>query len=214
MDTFSEKMASIRLFISIFVIYHWPLTSRYWECIPPIFLTGGLYGATTWIYHLGEWGKVRRQPKVTIWLKSIPTSMFWKVWFSCSRVWSMSLSERSLSFLSHPSRKTHPLRGLLENIFSYWFTLMRLWLQEMISRGLVTMSHLQQKFQTEDLGPLCYFLEIEVAKSKKRISLSWYKYMLHILSEIGMLECKATTPMDLNLKLLPDRGSFWRTRNE
>ena len=37
--------------------------------------------------------------------------------------------------------------------------------------------------------------------------------MLDMLSEIGMLGCKATdTLMDLNLKLLPNQGSSWKTK--
>ena len=42
-------------------------------------------------------------------------------------------------------------------------------------------SLLQQKFQTKDLGPLRYFLGIEVTRSKKRISLSRQKYALDVL---------------------------------
>jgi len=67
-------------------------------------------------------------------------------------------------------------------------------------------SHLQQKFQIKDLGLLRYFLEIEVARYKKEISLSQQKYVLDMLSEACMLGCKtANTLIDPNLKLLLDQ---------
>jgi len=70
-------------------------------------------------------------------------------------------------------------------------------------------SHLQQKFYTKDLGPLQYFLGIEIARFKKGISLYRWKYVLNMLSEAGILGCKAAdTLMDPNLKLLPDRGAL------
>ena len=41
--------------------------------------------------------------------------------------------------------------------------------------------HLFQNFQTKDLGPLRYFLGIEVAQSNSGIALSQRKYALDIL---------------------------------
>ncbi|KAK2380773.1 putative mitochondrial protein [Trifolium repens] len=67
--------------------------------------------------------------------------------------------------------------------------------------------HLFQNFQTKDLGPLRYFLGIEVAQSKSGIAISQRKYALDILEETGLMDCKPVdTPMDPNVKLLPDQG--------
>ncbi|PNY09233.1 retrovirus-related Pol polyprotein from transposon TNT 1-94 [Trifolium pratense] len=68
--------------------------------------------------------------------------------------------------------------------------------------------HLFQNFQTKDLGgPLHYFLEIEVAQSKSGIAISQRKYALDILEETGLTDCKPVdTPMDPNVKLLPNQG--------
>lgn len=67
--------------------------------------------------------------------------------------------------------------------------------------------HLFQHFQTKDLGPLRYFLGIEVARSRAGIAISQRKYALDILKETGMLDCKPVdTPMDPNVKLVTDQG--------
>ena len=50
--------------------------------------------------------------------------------------------------------------------------------------------YLQNSFQTKDLGKLCYFLGIEVARSKESINLSQRKYVLDILEETGLLGSK------------------------
>ena len=68
-------------------------------------------------------------------------------------------------------------------------------------------SHLHSQFQTKDLGPLQYFLGIEVAQSSSSVVISQRKYVLDILTETGMLDCRPSdTPMDPNIKLLPGQG--------
>ena len=54
----------------------------------------------------------------------------------------------------------------------------------------------------KDLGQLKYFLGIEVSRSKTRICLSQWKYVLDLLAEIGILACKLVdTPIEMNHKL-------------
>ncbi|RVX14701.1 Retrovirus-related Pol polyprotein from transposon RE2 [Vitis vinifera] len=61
---------------------------------------------------------------------------------------------------------------------------------------------LTREFEIKDLGPLKYFLGMEFARSRKGIFISQRKYVLDLLSETGLLGCKATeTPIKLNLKL-------------
>jgi Reverse transcriptase (RNA-dependent DNA polymerase) len=67
---------------------------------------------------------------------------------------------------------------------------------------------LSNEFEMKDLDGLKYFLRIEVVRSKEDISISQRKYVLDLLSETGMLDCKPVdTPFVQNLKLgmFPDQ---------
>ena len=58
---------------------------------------------------------------------------------------------------------------------------------------------LAAEFELKDLGNLKYFLGIEVARSALGISLCQRKYVIDLLTETGMLDCKpAETPIEVN----------------
>nr|GEX21089.1 reverse transcriptase domain-containing protein [Tanacetum cinerariifolium] len=58
------------------------------------------------------------------------------------------------------------------------------------------------EFEMNDLGNLKYFLGIKVFRSPKGIFICQKKYILDLLAEIGMINCKpADTPMMVNQKL-------------
>lgn len=58
------------------------------------------------------------------------------------------------------------------------------------------------EFEMKILGGLKFFLGIEVTRSKQGIILSQRKYILDLLAEVGMLECKPVeTPVAVNEKL-------------
>ena len=64
---------------------------------------------------------------------------------------------------------------------------------------------LHQVFAIKDLGRLKYFLGIEMATSSKGLFLHQRKYVLDLLQEAKMLDCKpAITPVDCKLKLSID----------
>ncbi|BFG36682.1 hypothetical protein CerSpe_229560 [Prunus speciosa] len=62
--------------------------------------------------------------------------------------------------------------------------------------------YLASEFEMKSLGDLKYFLGIEVARFKHGIFLSQRKYVLDLLAETGMLDCKPIdTPSEQNHKL-------------
>lgn len=62
--------------------------------------------------------------------------------------------------------------------------------------------HLHLSFHIKDLGPLKYFLGIEIARSDLGISLSQRKFVMEIISEAGLSCCKpAIIPIEHNAKL-------------
>ncbi|KAL5816220.1 hypothetical protein ACOSQ3_024598 [Xanthoceras sorbifolium] len=67
---------------------------------------------------------------------------------------------------------------------------------------------LAKEFEIKDLGSLRYFLGMEIARSKEGIMVSQRKYILDLLKETGMTDCKpAETPMDYTVKLGQIEGS-------
>ena len=67
--------------------------------------------------------------------------------------------------------------------------------------------NLSKEFEVKDLGQLRYFLGIKIARSPKGIVLSQRKYVLDLLSDTGMLGCRAaSTPIDQNHKLCAQAG--------
>ena len=81
-------------------------------------------------------------------------------------------------------------------------TTLIVYVDDMIITGddIEEIAKLQQQLATEfemkNLGGLKYFLGIEVARSKQGIFLSQQKYILDLLCDVGMLDCKpADTPI-------------------
>ncbi|KAM2733441.1 hypothetical protein EV2_036866 [Malus domestica] len=68
-------------------------------------------------------------------------------------------------------------------------------------------SYLSTEFEMKDLGPLKYFLGIEVSRCKSGIFLSQRKYVLDLLEETGMTACKpVSTPLAEGMKLGIDQN--------
>ena len=61
---------------------------------------------------------------------------------------------------------------------------------------------LAQSFEIKDLGSVKYFLGMEMARSSRGIFVNQRKYVLDLLKETGLENCKpADTPLDANQKL-------------
>lgn len=68
--------------------------------------------------------------------------------------------------------------------------------------------NLFSEFEMKNLGGLKYFLGIEVMRSKEGIFLSQRKYVLDLLAETGLLDCKPTeTPIAVNHGLRGDSSN-------
>ena len=67
---------------------------------------------------------------------------------------------------------------------------------------------LSKEFEMKDIGPMHYFLGLEVWQRNDGIFLNQGKYTVEILKRFRMMDCKPmTTPMNSNLKLLSDDSS-------
>lgn len=70
--------------------------------------------------------------------------------------------------------------------------------------------HLGDYFGMKDLGPLKYFLDIEVARNSDGFFLSQRNYNLDIISKTGFVGAKpADTPLKHNNNLARIDGSFY-----
>lgn len=65
--------------------------------------------------------------------------------------------------------------------------------------------NLQSQFSIKDLGPLKYFLGIEVARCSKGFVISQRKYTLDILEDCHIQDCRPSDfPMEQNLRLMKE----------
>ena len=72
---------------------------------------------------------------------------------------------------------------------------------------------LATEFEVKDLGQMRYFLRMEVARSRKGISISQRKYVLDLLTETGILGCKpSNTPIKARKKTESDGKPVDRER--
>ncbi|MCI71430.1 copia protein, partial [Trifolium medium] len=70
------------------------------------------------------------------------------------------------------------------------------------------MSLLATEFAMKDLGPLSYFLGIDVSRHPSGIFLSQSTYASEIIDRAGMASCKpSATPVDTKLKLSTSSGT-------
>src|SRR6516165_7589582 len=202
-DTFSPvaKMSSVRLFLSMAAIRHWPLHQL---DIKNAFLHGELQEE---IYMeqppgfvaQGESGLVCKLRRSLYGLKQSPRAWFGR-FSTVIQEFGMIRSESD-----HSVFYRHTSQGQSIYLVVYVDDIV---ITGSDQNGIEHLKkHLFSHFQTKDLGLLRYFLGIEVAQSSSRIALSQRKYALDILEETGMLDCRPIdSPMDPNIKLLPGQG--------
>ena len=70
-------------------------------------------------------------------------------------------------------------------------------------------THLSKSFHMKDLGPLTYFLGLEVHHSPFGISLNQHKYASDLVATGGLQgTTSVVTPMELNVKLRKEEGDL------
>ena len=71
-----------------------------------------------------------------------------------------------------------------------------------IAEAKLLVDHLLKHFEVENLGPLKYFLGVEIAKASKGLLMTQLKYILDILEDTKLLNCHTNdTPIEVNHKL-------------
>ncbi|KAG8088798.1 hypothetical protein GUJ93_ZPchr0011g28728 [Zizania palustris] len=100
--------------------------------------------------------------------------------------------------------------ALFVHLSSHGRTLLLLYVDDMLITGddgehiSQVKKQLSEQFLMSDLGPLSYFLGIEVLHSAKGYYLSQSKYIRDLISRSGIIGNRTTvTPMDLHLQLCP-----------
>ncbi|CAM8960116.1 unnamed protein product [Rhodiola kirilowii] len=122
-----------------------------------------------------------------------------------SRQWFSKFSDALLTYEFHQSSHDHSL-------FTYDhngdFLILLVYVDDVVITGTSTSlidsvkTFIHSAFKIKDLGQFKYFLGIEVARSPSGIFINQRKYVLDLLSEVGLLACKpSTTPMDIKQKL-------------
>ena len=121
------------------------------------------------------------------------------------RAWFGRFTNAMITFGYHQSNSDHTLflKKRQDKI-----TALIVYVDDMIVTGndpeerKTLQDYLSREFEMKDLGPLKFFLGIEVSRSDKEIFLSQRKYALDLLQETSMSACQpADTPVEEGLKL-------------
>ena len=196
-ETFSPvaKLNTVRVLLSLAVNLDWPLHQF---DVKNAFLHGDLEEEVYMDIPPGYTssptaGIVCRLQKALYGLKQSPHAWFGR----------FSMAMKKYGFQQSNSDHTLFLKQRQKKV-----TVLIIYVDDMIITGDDTekiyklQKHLATEFEMKSLGGLKYFLGIEVARSKRGIFLSQRKYVLDLLTEVGMLDCKpADTPIIQNQKL-------------
>ncbi|KAH9741647.1 protein kinase domain-containing protein [Citrus sinensis] len=197
-ETFAPvaKMNSIRVLLSLVANLEWPLQQL---DVKNAFLHGDLEEEVYMDPPLGfenmfERGKVCKLEKSLYGLKQSP-----RAWFDRFTRFILKCGYRQIHS-DHTMFLKHGKEDKLAVFIVYVDDII------LIGNNIDEIERLKmlltKEFETKDLGYLKYFLEIEVARSRKGIFLSQRKYILDLLEETGMLGCKPSdVPIESNHRL-------------
>uniref|UniRef100_A0A8R7UCU5 Reverse transcriptase Ty1/copia-type domain-containing protein n=1 Tax=Triticum urartu TaxID=4572 RepID=A0A8R7UCU5_TRIUA len=201
-ETFAPvaKMSTVRILISCATNFGWPLHQL---DVKNAFLHGDLHEEVYMEIPPGfstprTAGKVCRLRKSLYGLKQSPRAWFDRFRHAVCHMGYKQCNGDHTVFYRHAERR---------------ITILAVYVDDIIITGdddieiLRLKKNLSKEFEVKDLGHLRYFLGIEIARSPKGIVLSQRKYVLDLLSDTGMLGCRAaSTPIDQNHKLSAQSG--------
>ncbi|CAL8077131.1 unnamed protein product [Prunus armeniaca] len=197
-ETFAPvaKLIIVHCLLTVASVHNWPLHQM---DVHNAFLHGDLHEE---VYMLPPPGYQRqgehtvcRLHKSLYGLKQASRSWFRKFSSAIQNI-GFSQSRADYSMFTHKHGKS--------------FTVILLYVDDMIITGndddaIRDLKHfLGTCFKIKDLGPLKYFLGVEIARSKSGISFCQRKYTLDILEDAGLLGAKPTKiPKEANVALMP-----------
>ena len=137
--------------------------------------------------------------KIIVWVKTITKSLIWQIYkFNEGIGYRQSNSDHTF-FMKHNKRKLIVLIIYVDN---------KIVIGDDEDERQALQSYLSREFKMKDLGPLKYFLEIEVLDLNKVCSYHNEIYY-SLLNEVGMLGCKQSdTPAAENIKLSTCSGQI------
>ncbi|CAM8901506.1 unnamed protein product [Rhodiola kirilowii] len=189
-------MATVRCLLAVASARSWPV---YQLDVSNAFLHGDLEEEVYMRLPTGFYQKEKSQGQVCKLLKSIYGLK------QASRQWFAKFSEALLEFGFHKSMNDYSLFTLVRGTD---FIILLVYVDDVILTGTSQSiideikRYIHQKFHIKDLGVLKYFLGLEVARSHTGIFLNQRKYVLELLEDSNLTECKPSrTPMDIKHKL-------------
>ncbi|CAL2273919.1 unnamed protein product [Prunus armeniaca] len=200
-ETFAPvaKMTSVRTLLAVASVHQWSLSQM---DVKNAFLNGDLFEEVYMVPPPGVLhnpGEVCRLRKALYGLKQAP-----RAWFE-----KFSAVIGSLGFQSSAHDPALFVRST-----SVGRILLLLYVDDMILTGddLDGITQLKlalhDRFEMKDLGPLRYFLGIEVASSPKGYLLSQSKYAADVLQKAHITDTRvADTPLELNVRYSPSDGT-------
>ncbi|XP_074276256.1 uncharacterized protein LOC141600007 [Silene latifolia] len=190
-ETFAPvvKMVTVRIFLAIAAINKWELHQM---DVHNAFLHGDLdeevYMKIPPGFSRGKEGKVCRLKKSLYGLRQAP------------RCWFAKLTTALKDYGFQQSHSDYSLFSYSQNQVRLFILI---YVDDLVIAGNDSStvakfkSYLGKCFHMKDLGPLKYFLGLEISRSSEGIYVNQRKYALDIISEVGLLGCKpAQTPME------------------
>ncbi|XP_061363749.1 uncharacterized mitochondrial protein AtMg00810-like [Gastrolobium bilobum] len=130
-----------------------------------------------------------------------------------NRQWNARLTTELLALGYSQSSADH---SLFTKVSNGSFTALLVYVDDMVLTGnnldeiQSVKNHLDHLFRIKDLGPLKFFLGLEIARSQHGIVVNQRKYVLELLSDSGLLGARpASTPIEPTLRMCQDQGEIY-----